>query len=264
MARRRRRVGGTWFPNVGTQGPEGNDDDDDLGRWFLHTHTNATVQDSITSILDLTFDQPLEDEAVSSGTDRSTLADIVGSEYILRRIVGKLFCFVDANDGTLASQFGALVTCGFFVARAEDSTTEAAGISLPIGTETAAETRENYSPAAVSTVREPWIWRRRWLLGNAGRAQQTGVASKSGLSFFPTTNAGYASVMDGPHIDAKTVRRVSQDDRLWFAASSRILNPNFADPFNPPALGGQSERVNFHLDYRLFGRLVKASARGAF
>lgn len=260
MAKRRRRRG-TWFPNVGTSGPGENADDDDAGRWLdLPVNNDGT---SNTVIFDLTFDSPIEDEAIPVGPNARSLADIIGSEYILRRIVGK--CFVaQAQDPTIGSQFATVVTAGFFVARAEDSSSEAAGNAQPIGTETALETRENYSPAAVSTVREPWIWRRRWILGNYVQAVTSGVRREGALQFPPSNALFHAGgVMDGPHIDAHTIRRVSQDDRLWFSISARALGGNFSDPFSVDITGAPLN-IAVHLDYRLFGSLMKAKQKGSF
>lgn len=257
----RRRRAGAWFPNLGTQGPEGNIDDDDAGLWGLFVLGDPGV--SQTFLASLTFDAPIDDEADELGTDRSHLADFIGQDYILKRIVGKFFAALDQsplnNEGAISSP-AALLTAGFFVARAEDSTTESAAASLPIGTETAAEQRENYSPAVPSTIREPWIWRRQWILGNRFHLNQT---VGFGAASFPFTTAEYHDVMDGPHIDARSKRRVSSDERLWFAASARGLGPAWDDPFDeanrnfPPV-------ISFHLDYRIFGTLIKASGKSAF
>jgi len=256
MPRRRRRRG-CWFPNLGTVGPTGLADDDDAGIWGNLSPINSA---STVFITDLTFDQPLEDEAAVENPDKSSLADLIGSAYILRRIVGKLFLAYD-NATTITDSSGVVITAGFFVARSEDSTSAAAGLAAPIGAESAAEARENYSPAVPSTIREPWIWRRRWILGNQRQGDVITVAL--GVTRFPATNVGYGSVMDGPHIDARTVRRVSNDDRLWFALSARQLNFDWTDPFDPD-IAGTNRVVRFHLDYRLFGMLIKQRASGTF
>lgn len=260
MAKRRRRRRGVWFPNLGTEGANGDPDDDDYGRYFrIIPSDDAGV--STTAILDLTFDQPEEDEAAVGGANARSLADIIGSEYILRRIVGNFFCAIDINDTTATAQFCTCVTAGFFVARAEDSSSEAADVSLPIGTETALETRENYSPAVPSTIREPWIWRRRWFLGNLARWNVGGLMP--GVSGFPPNNALYPSVASGPFIDARTIRRVSQDDRLWFAVAARHVGAEWNIPFENAGISA-TPALNCHLDYRIFGSLTKAKARGAF
>lgn len=259
--RRKRRSKGTWFPNLGTSGAEGNDDDDDSGRWFAFEFL-ANDQTSHDIILDLTFDKPFEDELDGETQTGRSLSDIIGSEYILRRIVGKFFAAIDQSRAGGAAT-ACLLTCGFFVARSEDSSTETLGDAKPIGANTAVELRENYSPAAASTVREPWIWRRRWILSNPRFVNATteNIAA-FGTGAFPPTTAAYGSVADGPHIDAKTIRRVGQDSRLWFAASCRILNVDWVLPFAPDF--AFPIRVNCHLDYRIFGMLRKARQTGNF
>lgn len=262
MAKRRRRRG-TWFPNLGTAGIEGNVRDDDSGLFAELVITPGNSQQSTIFITDLTFDSPVEEEAISTSDspNKKTLADIIGSEYILRRIVGKVFVGLDliTQGATLPTQ-AVLVTCGFFVAREADNQLGAA-FAQPVGAASADEALQNYSPSSVSTVREPWIWRRRWILGQAGISFGSPVASAGAM--FPQTNAQYGSVMDGPHIDAKTIRRVSQDDRLWFVTAIRNLGPNFADPFGSVDLNIDTH-VKLHLDYRLFGNLMKAKNHGAF
>lgn len=265
MAKRRGRRRGVWFPTLGTIGSGEVADDDDAGIFGQITIVGTDSEESSVFLTDLTFDKPIEDELDSTVPEGRSMADIIGSEYILRRIVGKLFIGLDASAPNQAGPLGALCTAGFFVARAEDSSTEGAGQGLPIGSETLVERRENYSPAAVSTIREPWIWRRKWILGNKGREAGNvfGGLIVPQVANYPPTTAQYGSVMDGPHIDAQTVRRVSQDDRLFFALAVRALGADFLNPF------GSADftlplNIGFHLDYRLFGMLTKAKNRGAF
>lgn len=261
MAGRRRRRG-TWFPNLGTAGIEGAVEDDDSGLFAELVIPVGSSQSSVIFITDLTFDSPVEEEALSEGANKKTLADIIGSEYILKRIVGKIFLGLDliTQTGATHPAQGVTVTCGFCVAREQDNQLGLANPS-PIGASNTTEARQNYSPASVSTVREPWIWRRRWILGQAGIS--FGSANAFAQAQFPQTNAQYGSVMDGPHIDAKTIRRVSQDDRLWFVATARNLGGNFADPFGSVDVDIDTH-IKLHLDYRLFGSLVKSRNHGAF
>lgn len=159
---------------------------------------------------------------------------------------------------------GALVAAGFFVARANDSGS-GGGESTPIGSASLQETNDNYSPLYATTVREPWIWRRTWMLGNPselGFAQafinnNTGVGQTLlGTSSFPPTTAHYGSVSDGAHIDAKTARRVTQDERLWFAVSAVRFPIGTVTVENPNLRG--------YLDVRLLAGLRKAHNRGVF
>lgn len=262
---RRRRSRGTWFPTVGTAGEGATNFN---GRQFNITHPAASAE-LLTIISPITFDQPFEGDAIDP-TDAS-LADIVGSEYVLQRIVGKLWITRQANvsAGTgLEVNPCMLVGAGFFVARANDAAV-GGGPDTPIGSATEAERRDNYSPLEVDTVREPWIWRRTWLLGTAGLGSVQNPAvgglevrrpvaeADSFVAGFPASTAFYGSVADGPHIDSKVKRRVGQDNRLWFAVSAvpwPIGEETAGDGTNLPG----------YLDYRIFGSLRKAKGSSAF
>lgn len=183
----------------------------------------------------------------------------------MMRIVGKLFAerknFAfsgSQDDPDPAVLFGA----GFFVARANDLSV-GGGSGTPIGSATIQERRDHYSPLDTDTVREPWIWRRTWILGLSGRAPRSSTAVGPDFptatiftAHWPASTGLYGSVMDGPHIDSKVKRRIGQDDRLWFAISA-----------TPYPLGQNTSgnlNVEGYLDYRLFGALRKARSRSAF
>jgi len=265
--RRRRRRKVFWFPNLGTVGPTEDADDDDYGLWIQQDLATGQ-QTTSTFVTDLTFDRPIEED---TGSDTLRLSSVVGGEYILRRIVGN--CFVSRTAATTSAQTAngppVLVTAGFFVARAEDSTQEDVTGRRPIGAETTAELRENYSPASVSTLREPWIWRKRWILGNLLPGTANFVSQTLGAFMTaPSTNVLYPSKHTDASIDARTIRRVGNDDRLWFVVSARkISTGDWIDvgtsPFNPSIEQGPVV-VNTHLDYRLLGSLVRPRGKGTF
>jgi len=263
MARGRRRRRGTWFPNLGTLGPNADPDDDDPGLWGrLLIGGEVAPAATTTVILPLTFDEASEDEEVEGDT---TLADFLGSEYIVQRILGTLF--VARQTNTASNRTSAVkVTAGIFVARQEDSThADAVEGALPIGSETASEARENYSPMTNSTIREPWMWRRSWLLGNQGVAasnSQNVFQNNQTLENFPATNVGYLGMMTGPYVDCKSKRHVRQDERLYFVIAGRNLQSPFVAPFDETIT--TTVNVDFHFDYRIFGNLVKARQRSSF
>lgn len=263
MARRFRKRRGTWFPNVGTAGPgEGADvDDDDAGLWFRFVLPAVAGSGSFltqTLILPLTFDQIEEDNL----NVNERLANIVGSEYILRRIVGNLFVGREAGIDTAAGDYsGVLVSAGFMVARQED---ESISPDIPIGANGVVESRENYSPAATSTIREPWIWRRRWILGRGSAGGFTAQPNFQGPTFaFPPSNVSYNGSNSNQYIDARTIRRVGQDDRLWLSMAVRGLSDQWLAPFTADR-SVQETDVHCHLDYRLFGSLRRAKQTGRF
>lgn len=259
--RRKRRSKGTWLPTIGSVAFESEPDIVFSGRAFrLDLDPGTTIVSAITPI---TYDLPVDID--DTGTADATMADVVGSEYILRRIVGKCFAVrQNAFDGNGADPGPAvLFGAGFFVARANDDAS-GGGPDTPIGSATLAERESNYSPLDVDTIREPWIWRRTWLLGRstypgfgAPPAGPVAVAATA-LDGCPSSTMLYGSVMDGPHIDSKSIRRVSQDERLWFIVSAAA----FPLGVDPDPTGEVS--IRGYLDYRLFGQIRRAHNRGVF
>lgn len=261
--KRGRRTRYTWFPT------NYSDAEDTTQRvpgiqFSLAVNRNGAIT---TGIVPLTADAPREPGDINPETDVGVLNTIVGNEYFLRRIVGKMYIthelFGPGADGLPTDPsnwpLAALCTAGIFVARAGDAS--AAEVDLPIGATVAANLRESYSPSHVNTIREPWIWRRAWILGNPAVKYflQRGAfpTINEGEFFeFPTNNAEYGSVADGPHVDAKTMRRVRDDERLFFAFST-VRWPLGDAALNDSAIRG-------HFDYRILAQVRKARSRGVF
>ena len=255
--RRRRRVPVTWFPNLGTAGIATTDD------WSGRAARIPALSNGTTStqILPVTFDSPDETE---QATTADPLVSLIGSEYLLRRIVGKILLCADTQDGSETRVWtGVLVTCGWFVARAND-TTLTGGTDVPIGsTGASAVDAPLYGPQHPDVIREPWMWRRSWILGNPGSQVINGT--RGGFSSFPSNNALYGSVSDGPHFDVKVKRRVSSDDRLWWIVQTRQLDDNGnVDPITTSFSTTNTTQVRWVLDYRILGSLRKARNRGNF
>lgn len=248
--RKKRRNRGTWFPNVGSFTGQ-------PGQVYAGNIVAGIVVPANTSgtfggpqrvqISEVVQDAPLEPEAALNQSGQ--LSRIVGQEYILQRIVGSIFMGLnDLSDVEEPSPRAALVTAGFFVARADDADS-AGGQAFPIGFNAlaVAEQNENYSPQAVDTIREPWIWRRSWVLGGT---LQTGNA----FSLFPSVNSTYGSLREGTHIDAKSKRRIGNDDRLWLAIGVMSLSVNDV----------QDGSVDVITDHRIFGTVVRAHNKSTF
>lgn len=253
---RRRRTRGTWFPNIGTANA---DEDNVSGRQFQINFPAGSLQQTL--ITPLTFDQPKDDDSI--GAADASLADIIGSEYVLQRIVGKIFinraaAFTIVNGSNVDDQPAVLVSAGFFVARANDAGS-GGGIDTPIGSASFTELRDNYGPLERDTVREPWIWRRSWMLGlgTDGGLDINLPPISSANRAYPRSTSQYGSVMDGPHIDSKVKRRVRQDQRLWFAVSG-VPWPI------PTNIDDAQLALQGYLDYRIFGSLRKAKNTSAF
>lgn len=262
--RRRRRTKYTWLPAYGTGTPiAGVGNYEGVQRFgTLGVLANAEPAVGVIAVLP---DAPPENFDAST----TSLSNAINSEYILRRIVGKLHIayrqsnqpYSGAGNDVPPIPEAALVTAGFFVARCSD-VSQTDPEAYPIGFLGGVNIQDfnNYSPMARDTQREPWIWRRSWILGN-NRDRFLPVDNSltfydQGWETFPPNNSLQGSVLDGPHIDAKTVRRVGQDERLWFALATQCISSH-----GPASDNGS---LTYVLDVRYLGALRKARQRGAF
>jgi len=261
VRRKRRTSQGTWLPTLGDVIVE-EPATARSGR-SLSLGLNAGAGGFSTGVVSITTDRPRQDP-----TEADSLADVIGSEWFLKRIVGSCFCCIRLTrtpntfpDPSSAESAPALVSCGFFVARADPANPdEPVGFSETDGLENA------YNPLNERNIREPWIWRRSWILGlntttdrdgvgdvTPGAIQDTATAM---LQSYPASNVLYGSVADGPKIDAKTKRRITNDDRLFFAAS--LCRAQFEIDDTRPAA------ALIYLDYRIFGQSRRPRNRGVF
>lgn len=209
---RRRKASVAWLPLLG-QG--GNSDEAFIGSTLTVT-SGGTISTTVHSLIP---DYPAE--AVRAAGQIPTLSDFEGSGYRLRRIVGKFNVGLDNTIGTDQNPRPecCLVAAGFIVLRVDEFN----------GAPLAAATPIQYSPLGLDNARDPWIWRRTWLLGSDLAAGGI-VYTAAGL--FPSTNAEYGSAMDGPHIDAKTARRVSAEERLFLVVSTQYPGIGLAPTVN--------------------------------
>lgn len=191
----------------------------------------------------LTFDETEDSETAQADPAKRTLRDIVqGNEWRLRRIVGKSF-IVAAPNTALGATTSALVdvALGFMVCKTYDD-----GAPLTDFNEV--------NPLAQDSMEDPWIWRRRWLLNPYGNVvpitpADGGRAFQPFIWGFPNSTAGYGSVADGPHIDAKTARVIHRQERLFGVLAARR---SFL-AMTPTTVGDYTVRML--LDYRLLGGL---------
>lgn len=280
MRGRRTRRKYTWFPVRGTGAVS--QDPDEFSQLFFSLDVNGNGNSNVI-ISPLIPDVPLEGDDINPALP-GQLVQAIGQEYVVERIVGKFFVGVSGtvdDPGPPAVIFpkNILVGAGIFVARANDSDS-GGGSDTPIGSASPQERADNYNPLSADGIREPWMWRRVWLLHTGRTSNQNpagnvngafgpnvlsiGVASvtTAGALSAPKTNIGYGSVMDGPHVDVKSVRRVRNDERLWLAINARTIDfflPNTEDP-TTGLVGG----VAGAFDYRVLGQLRRAKARSNF
>jgi len=171
----------------------------------------------------LVFDQPFQ------GSAGTSLADIESSGYRLRRVVGKIYASVEQKE---AADGGAvLCTAGIIVLRVDD-----AGVA----------TNPSISPQGIQNVSDPWVWRRTWVLANGSSTNiNTQFVDSSPFSNYE----GGPSAVDGPHIDQKTARIVSTEERLHLVLSTTLLHTADAE----------ASEVQWLWDLRVLGSLRSSS-----
>lgn len=195
MQRKRTKPRVTWLPHTDTANIIRPLDNRALNVINFQLDIGGGIGDTVTGVVPVVIDD--KQDPLAAGT---TLSDIENSGYRLRRIVGKCFAGVQQlNNGGPGAVF---IGAGFIVLRVDE-----AG-SLPL-----AANLDQYNIFDTRNDDFPWIWKREWILSNGSAG--TGASTLD----YPFTNAEYGSVADGPHIDQKTARVISDDERLFFVAS---------------------------------------------
>jgi len=260
--RRKRRSRGTWFPILGTQGSGEGGDIRTTNAISFAVDAPADGNPSM-AITPITYDYPQEAPDLSPTAD--TLTEIVGNEYICKRILGSCFAEYDSPYNAQNNTGGpdaVLTTVGIFVARAASGAAAPFQSDIPVGFAqgTLLDDVNTYSPQNPATIREPWMWRKSWILSNQrkwrARVEDTSdnVRTVQHLTFPP--NNIYGTFRGGEAVDVKTRRRVGNDDRLFVVADVRSY------PFGTTS--SFPGTVYFVLDVRMFAQLVRAKNRGNF
>lgn len=225
---RKRKPAVAWLPHV-----QHDAQDSAVGVWDFATTVSAVNNGFNTSIFSLVPDFP--GESIRASGTIASLADFEGSAYRLRRIVGKIFLGMQNNLPTAPDTrpIAALCGAGFIVLRVDPQT------GAPL-----VATANSYSPLINDSTRDPWIWRRTWLLQNdfSGNVQDTQDTWQ-----FPRTNCDYGSAVDGPHIDARTARIVADEERLFCIVSTQNISGD-------STIGGAIRGL---LDYRILATPVR-------
>lgn len=142
----------------------------------------------------------------------SSLSDVENSGYRLRRIVGKIWVRRFQAEDAGQSPPICILTAGIIVRRADEAT----GVSYAVTTGNAALV----SPGEIENAGDPWVWRRSWILNN-----QAGIDPAAQEPQGPTNNYLFyaGGNADGAHVDQKTARVVSSEERLFLSVSATVL-----------------------------------------
>lgn len=241
--RRRRRRGGSWLPLVGTLFNDGQPD----STWFTFSADwgagsapsigdrfsfGAAPTDTVGAFV-LTQDDTPDVDNPDAG---SSLRDFVeGQEYLLERVVGKIYCGFGRTAGQVNT---AIVAAGLAVLPVEDGAPTTPAMNI-----------DDYDPLLARNAQAPWLWRRTWLLSNQG--------IDSEFPYFPETNVGYGSLGDGPHLDTRgTKRRIRKEQRIFLCASAQVRNN--------ASSGAETSFIDFTVDLRLFGAMRKGKNISTF
>lgn len=198
----------------------------------------------------ITFDDTFSPTQLEYDSEYSgaSLRDLVsGQEYRIRRLLGRMYCSFTAAAGiTENPQLPAVeVGVGLMVRELGDGATAFIG---------------SLNPLDGQATEDPWIWKKHWVLGSWPYYQVGGTASGVGPGDsywkFPSSNAWYGSVTDGPQIDQKTARTVKRGQRLVMHLAARPISVGIAGSTEPADHNGGS--VNFWWNMR-----VLASLRGS-
>lgn len=254
---RRRKQKYTWLPTLGGLTTDGNPTPSTYGTSYfsgvvqVNTAALGPTDLYVTPIVpDASF---FVDEASEQGLSLRDLTE--GQDWLLKRIVGKLFINIPPIVTTVGQNpYIFTVGAGFFVGRADDTNPNIPDTN-----------NAEIDPLGSRNIRQPWIWRRTWLLRNSGAPPPTvpmggwGVADSwlAGANVY--LNGG--SEKDGPHIDSKIARRIRREERLWFVLNAYGKNAVSNDI--QVEYAGTSP-VEFTLDYRILGQMRRSTNKSTF
>lgn len=233
--RRFRKRGGLWLPTLGSNWNNGEETYYDRtlnwtsGQVFPEL-SSGPQQEVFALIPDFTF-LPSEGSAnrAASLHDRA-----VGNEWFLDAIVGRCFVNVHEGDEGQGEWPYVKVSCGIFVARAEEGDDATPDLYS-----------DELDPLNRNNVQNPWVWTKTWLLGNPGG----GAVLRDD---FPISNSPYSSSLMSPEVIIKSKRRIRREHRLWFTYSVMGwdgVRPDYGGTQPQPYIKGC-------LEYRVFGRII--------
>lgn len=203
--RRRSRPRVVWLPgtNANSVGIGGGNTDNHVQTFIVGIPGPVAIGDTSVGEIPLVIDS--QDDVLDPVT---SLSDIENSGYRLRRIVGKIW--IRPLTSTLDDPGALIVTAGLIVRRSNPVD----GVSYAFTTGDATLV----NPQFIHNDGDPWIWRRSWFLDWTSPTIG-GFLAGQGTNY--GTYAGGNS--DAAHVDQKTARIVSSEERLFLDVS--ILAP---------------------------------------
>lgn len=257
----RRRRGGsrfTWMPMLGTtfSGGEGGYQANVLSTLVSpradNSNTPTTAGGGITSMAVMALVPDYTEEPDPGHGVGMTLRDYTeGQDWFCRRIVGKIAAASAARSiDTLQDAVwpATMLTAGLFVARARDDNQ-----AVPDSQDGEIDAQ------SLLNIRQPWIWRRTWILGNS---QVSGGTDPQLSTLWPNSTEGFGALGDGPHVDAKTFRRILREQRLWLTFTALGVGL----PGDTAVSGADNEQpvVQIYTDLRVLGAMRKSKNKSAF
>lgn len=255
--RRRRRSKYTWFPTLGTVFTTTPPEEDpvsyhDAGFLIPRTYvpgsltTGATPTNGVaTYTFPIVPDFTAETTFAASGNDFSLRDRVEGQDWLLKRLVGKIFLTTGQLQTNTTGWDAVRITAGFFVARAEDDQQNQVDLF-----------EEEFNTMAADNVQDPWIWRRSWMLSSR-------VTTTPNSGFAGNNTILGAGIFDGPHIDSKVARRITREHRLWFVVNAAGFDVD-GDPAGGRAAETENPFISGWLDLRVLGTMRRGKNKSSF
>jgi len=228
--RNRRRPRVVWLPNTNVNSLDQATNSAGY-HIFIHNLLGVVAGAQVTSVTPVVID-----DVQNPISATNSLSDIENSGYRLRRIVGKIFVAAHQVAGDTPS--AAIVTCGYIVLRVDPLT------NLPL------QNAGFYQLGAIDNWGDPWIWRRSWIVANT--AATNAPTQPFAIGAANSTNYRVGGNADGPHVDAKTARIISAEERLFLVSTSTVIGSQTDDQ-------GPSMDISFLEDVRCLASMRTSS-----
>lgn len=186
-------------------------------------------------------DRTLQDNTPGQNDTTTTMRDLAeGQDYFLDRVVGKVWANLQQDPGPVDAILKIIVCMAIAVFPVNDGGDQ---IDLENG---------DFQPLLARNAMGPWLWRRTWILYNMSQGALDNGQDESG----PRSIGDYGSNMDGGHVDAKTRRRVTQNQRLFLVMQAMRLG-EVGEP-------GGTGALSFGFELRAHGAMRRHRNKSVF